>query len=157
MEIRKMARGTLQIDGARITHRNFEGRGDRYNREGDRNFSLIIPNQEIAEQLMDDGWNIKMRPPREEGDEPFLYLKVKIRFSAKGPKAYLKVGDRMTQLDEDTIRCLDEVSISNVDLDIRPYDWEVNGNAGRTAYLDAICVTQDVDRFYNNFINSDVE
>lgn len=60
---------------------------------------------------------------------------------------YLKSGSKMTPLDEDTVSILDDVDIIGVDLDIRPYDWEVNGKAGRTAYLQNLCVTQRIDRF----------
>ena len=60
---------------------------------------------------------------------------------------YLISGDNRVTLDEESVECLDDVDILNVDLDIRPYDWEVNGKSGRTAYLQSICVTQEVDRF----------
>ena len=46
---------------------------------------------------------------------------------------------------------LDNIDILSVDLDIRPFDWDVNGKTGRTAYLQSICVTQDVDRFEQRF------
>ena len=42
---------------------------------------------------------------------------------------------------------LDEIDIQSVDLDVRPYDWEVNDKTGRTAYLQAINVVQNIDRF----------
>ena len=32
-------------------------------------------------------------------------------------------------------------------MDLRPYDWDVNGKTGRTAYLQAIDVIQNIDRF----------
>mgnify|MGYP001509972592 FL=1 len=67
MEITFAPRGILQIDDARIIHRNFAGRGDKYTREGDRNFSLVVPDQELADRLIADGWNVKIKPPREDG------------------------------------------------------------------------------------------
>ena len=45
-------RGILQIDNARITYKNFAGRGDKFNREGDRNFALIIPTTEFCDALI---------------------------------------------------------------------------------------------------------
>ena len=79
-----------------------------------------------------------------------MYLPVKVKFNERGPSAYLKIGRNMTRLDEESIACLDKINILSVDLDIRPFDWEVNGKVGRTAYLQAIRVTQDVDRFAEN-------
>ena len=140
-------RGILQIEDARIIYRNFAGIGSKYNREGDRNFAVIIPNQEIADKLIEDGWAVKIKPPREEDDSPFMYLPVKIKFNNRGPAAYVKSGNSVQRLNEDTIGMLDEIYIQSVDMDLRPYDWEVNGKVGRSAYLQAINVIQNIDRF----------
>ena len=128
-------RGILQMDDARIIYRNFSGAESKFNRKGDRNFAVVIDDQQLAEDLRNDGWNIKIRPPRDIDDEPFMYLPVKIKFNDRGPNVYLVTGDRMNRLDEDSIDCLDNVDILEVDLDVRPYDWEINGKEGRTAYL----------------------
>lgn len=148
MHITFAPRGILQIDDARIIYRNFAGVGSKYNREGDRNFAVVIPNPEIADKLTAEGWNVKVKPPREDGDEPFMFLPVKVKFNDRGPVVYLKSGEnRAIKLDEDSIECLDNIDILSVDLDIRPYNWEVNGKEGRTAYLQSIHVTQEIDRF----------
>ena len=147
MEVTFAPRGILQINGARIMFRNFRGEGDKFNREGDRNFVLIIPDEELANKLVREGWNVKMKDPQEEGDMPFMYLPVKVKFNERGPQVYLKTGEKVNKLDESSVSILDDVDILNVDLDIRPYDWEVNGKTGRTAYLQSIEVTQEIDRF----------
>ena len=151
MHITFAPRGILQIDDARIIYRNFAGVGSKFNREGDRNFAVIIPDQEVADALINEGWNVKIKPPREEGDDPFMFLPVKIKFSDRGPNLYLITGNRKNELDEESISCLDEVDILSVDLDIRPYDWEVNGKTGRTAYLQSIAVIQQLDRFAERY------
>ena len=127
----------LEIEDARIIFRNFAGVGSKYNREGDRNFAVIIPNEDIKDQLVADGWTVK------------------IKFNNRGPAAYVVSGDQVTKLNEDTIDMLDEIDIQSVDMDIRPYDWEVNGKEGRSAYLQAINVIQNIDRFGAKYANKE--
>ena len=76
-------RGVIQIDDARIVYRNFRGEGSKFNREGDRNFAVIIPDQDIADELIAKGWNVKIKPPRDEDDAPFMYLPVKVKYDEK--------------------------------------------------------------------------
>ena len=147
MRITYAPRDILQIDDARIIYRNFAGRGDKYNREGDRNFAVVIPDEDMANELTNLGWNVKIKPPREDGDTPFMFLPVKVKFNDRGPNVYLKTGNVQNRLDEESVGLLDNIDIISVDLDIRPFDWDVNGKTGRTAYLQSIRVIQDVDRF----------
>lgn len=147
----------LQIDDATLVYRNFSGRGDKFNREGNRNFSVRIYDRELADLLVNDvneygvGWNVKIKEPREEGDDPFMHLPVKIKFTGRGPKVYLVSGDRTVELDEESIAMLDDIDIERVDLDIRPYDDAVNGKPFRSAYLDKLVVVQRVDRFFDRY------
>lgn len=152
MKLNYGPRGILQFDDCRIIFRNFEGRGDKFNREGDRNFALVIPNQEIADELIADGWNVKVKEPREEGDEPLRYLGVKVKFNDRGPSVRLVSNGNIVMLNSDTVGMLDHIDISNVDMDIRPYDWTLqDGKSGRSAYLQAIVVHQEVDRFAERY------
>lgn len=158
MELTFAPRGILQIDDARLCFKNFRGEGDMYNREGDRNFSLIIPDGEIAEALQNDlneygvGWNVKIRAPKEEGDAPFMYMKVKVSYTERSqPRVYLVSGRNRVELNEDTISMLDDIDIAHVDLDIRPYDGDSRFGPHRTAYLQSMVVTQNVDRFARRF------
>ena len=151
MKITFGPRGILQIDDCRIVYRNFSGAPSKFNREGDRNFAVVIPDEEIKDALLDAGYNVKVKPPRDEDDTPFMYLPVKIKFNDHGPSAYLQSGRAMRKLDEESISMLDDIDILSVDLDIRPYDWEVQGKTGRTAYLQSINVIQEIDRFAARF------
>lgn len=148
MNVTFAPRGILQIDEARIIFRNFAGVGSKYNREGDRNFAVIIPTEDIANRLIEEGWNVKIKAPREEGDTPFMYLPVKVKFNERGPQIYLKTGEKVNKLDERSVSCIDKLDISSVDMDIRPYDWEMgDGKSGRSAYLQSMQVIQEIDRF----------
>lgn len=150
---RAFPNGYLEINDARLIWKNFSGRGDRFNREGDRNFHLVIPDQETCDALLNDrnqfgdSWNVKIKPPRDEDDAPFMYMPVKIRFNDRGPNIYLETGSRMVRLDEESVSCLDDIEIISVDMDIRPYDDEINGKPFRAAYLSSMKVVQRVDRF----------
>lgn len=160
MHITYAPKGILQIDGARIAWRNFAGKKKMYNDEGDRNFILVIPDEKTADELTERGWNVRVNPPRDENDSPFIYLKVKIGYydNGRGPAAYLVTNDRQTELNADTIGILDNIDIMSVDLDIRPHDWNrPDGRSGRSAWLQAIRVTQKVDRFARDNFGNDEE
>ena len=143
----KFRKDILEIEDARIIYRNFEGVASKFNREGDRNFAVIVPNDKIKDILVEAGWNVKIKPPRDEEDTPFMFIPVKVKFNNRGPAAYLRSGETVTRLNEETIGILDEIDIQSVSMDLRPYDWDVNGKTGRTAYLQAINVIQNIDRF----------
>ena len=155
MKLTFAPRGILQIDDARIIYRNFSGAPSKFNREGDRNFAVIIPDQDMADALIKENWNVKIKPPREDGDDPFMYLPVKVKFNDRGPAVYLVSGKARNNLNEETVGMLDDIDILSVDLDIRPFDWDVNGKPGRTAYLQAIHVTQRIDRFAERYADED--
>ena len=140
-------RELLKIDNARIIFRNFSGVASNFNREGDRNFCVVIEDQVVAQQLIEDGWNIKTRLPRDGDDYPFYYLPVKVKFGDHRPNIYLSSGKALVKLNEGNVSCLDDIDIRTINMDISPYNWDVNGKQGKTAYLYAMKVTQEIDRF----------
>lgn len=140
-------RDRLIIDDAIIKFPNFEGREEKYNRKGDRNFLLDIPTEEMAQALMERGWNVSIKDKRDEGGDLFMSLKVKVKFNDRGPTIYLNTNGRVNMLDEESAGVIDQIDIASVSMDIRPYDWEVSGKTGRTAYLERMDVVQELDRF----------
>lgn len=153
-------KGILQIDdidGRQIIFKNFEGRGDKFNREGDRNFSLRIDDENTADALVKEGWNVRIKEGRDEDEGPFMRLPIKVKFTNYGPNVYLRTGDRVNELNEESIACLDSIEIDSVSMDIRPYDWDVNGRTGRTAYLQSMEVVQRIDRFAARYANKNDE
>lgn len=156
-------RGVLQIDDARLIFKNFRGEGTKYNREGERNFGLVIETEDQYNALLQDvnkygdSWNVKMKEPREEGDAPFMYLPVKVKFNDNGPNVYLVSGRAKTKLTEASVAILDDIDILTVNLDIRPYDGEVNGKTYRSAYLKSIEVIQEIDRFADGVTDEEAE
>lgn len=137
---------TVMMEGVRIIFRNFAGKEGQYNREGDRNFAVLL-DETVANAMTEDGWNIKWLKPREddEDDTRQAYLPVSVNFKGRPPRIVLITSRGRTNLDETTVETLDWVDILNVDLIVRPYEWTVNGKSGIKAYLQSIYVTIEED------------
>jgi hypothetical protein len=139
--------GTVLMEGVRIIFRNFAGKEGQYNREGDRNFAVLL-DEKIATVMAEDNWNVKWLRPRngEEEDQPEqAYLPVSVNFKGRPPRIVLITSRGRTNLDEDSIEMLDWADILNVDLIVRPYEWTVNQKSGVKAYLQSIYVTIEED------------
>lgn len=135
---------TFMVEDATIIFKNFEGKEDKYNRAGDRNFSVILTT-DVAKAMESDGWNIKYLRAREEGEEQTPYISVAVNFKNRPPRIMLITSAARTLVTEDIVDTLDYADISMIDLIARGYEWDVNGKRGVKAYLQSMFVTIEED------------
>lgn len=134
--------GTIDIEGARIKFKNFEGRESQFNQRGSRNFCVVL-DSEFADQLMADGWTgIRTLKPKDENDVPEKIMQVRVNFEGFKPARIFMITSRgETELDESTVALLDELEVETCDMIISPYNWDMpaRGNIpaqnGVSAYL----------------------
>ena len=145
----------INIEGANIIWKNFSGERDKFN-PGKRGFSVVIDDAVMADELKQEGWNVKERPLQEGADasEQEWTLPVKLNMN-RYTQVWLIVGNHKTLLDENTVAQLDVVDFVNCDISIRPYEWEMGGRTGITAYVDSMYVTIRENKFAEKYADLD--
>lgn len=153
----------LEVASAEIIFRNFTGRQTDYNKEGDRNFSVVIPDVNQAIELYNKGWNVQIRPKdattrqemkdaahtfeeriafldaRGELADALFHIKVNVSFKypEKAPKIWLyRNSTRKRELmEESNVGTLDKAEIENIDIVINPSGWNKGNRSGYMAFL----------------------
>lgn len=140
----------IVIENGEIFFKNFSGKASQFSPAGKRTFCLYVDS--VADKLKADGWNVKMTKPRDEDDEPRPYIQVNVKYGDYPPDVIL-VGSSGTQthLDESSVNMLDWSYITNADLIVSPYSWQMNGKSGITAYLEKMYVQIEEDPFAGKY------
>ena len=140
----------IVMEEAKIIFRNFEGRADEYNREGSRNFAVVIEDTLLVDKLRRDGWNVR-EYQRNEEDDILYYLPVAVSYKVAPPKIYSVIHGKRTSLNECMVGELDHAEIRSVDLTIRPYKWKIDNKSGVKegvkAYLKTMYAVLEEDEF----------
>lgn len=143
---------------AQIIFRNFTGEERKFNPEGKRNFCLVIDDEVQAQQMFEEGWNVRILPPRTDDELAKHYIPVAVSYRNNDSFpvcVYIVEGNQRTLLNEDTIGRLDHADIASVDLTIRPRYWDDNGQAKIKAYLKTMYVTLNVDELDQRYASGD--
>lgn len=146
--------GNVTVEDARLLFRNFAGEEGPYNAKGERSFAVAL-DPETAAQMKAAGWNVKSRPPREEGDEELNYISVAVKYGNRPPIIVMVTMryNRETQdfepakttLPEELVELVDSLDIAKADLILNPYRWTMNGKSGVKAYLKSLYITVQQD------------
>lgn len=140
----------LVLEDASIIFRNFSGQPSQFNPEGKRNFCVLL-DTDLANQLKEKGWNIRWSEGRGEDDERQAYVQVSVSFDNYPPTIMLVTSKNKSLMKMEDVGILDWAEIKHIDLIIRPYSWEVNGNSGIKAYLKSMYVTIEEDEFSEKY------
>jgi len=147
---------TFMVEDARLVFRNFSGKEGQYNREGDRNFSVIL-NDEVAKMMLKDGWNVKYLASRDEGDPDTPYIQVAVSYKNRPPHVVMITSTARTNLSEESVSVLDWADIQTCDLIARAYEWDVNGKTGIKAYLQSMFITIEEDALERKYAIQEME
>lgn len=154
-----MAKKYIEFEDATIIYRNFEGREDKYNRAGNRHFSVILT-EEQAIELSDMGCNVKRTKPRDPEEEGKPY--VKILLGMYDPEIYTVIRGRKKLLQPNQYAKLDRLEIEYADLEVSRSnkEWESNGKTGYSLYLETLVCKIRESRIlskYDDYDDDDIE
>jgi len=142
----------ISIENAQIIFRNFSGKGGTFNPEGRRQFCVKL-DEDLANTLSADGWNVKWLEPRDPQDDRQAYLPVGVNYGHVDPMIIMITESGKTPLDEASLSILDWAEIESADLIINPYNWEVGGKTGVKAYLKTLYIKIIEDEFARKYKN----
>lgn len=145
----------LSIENARIIKRNFSGRDNIFNKNSSkkRSFCVCIDDEEQANALRSEGWNVREKDI--DDNNKMYFIPVAITFDNYPPKVVMITNGRKVLLNESNIGNLDYAEIEYIDLVLRARVWEMGGKSGIKAYLKAIYVTVQEDMFAEKYASYD--
>lgn len=145
-------RNKLEIFNAQIIYSNFAGierkdkNGRVVNDKGNRNFNVIldpekseiywngerVKDPDFGQFLADNGWNVKLKEGREEGDPMQYKLPVAVSYkSGMEPDLNLVVNGRPQPLYEDTVGQLDGLEIGDASIEINNGKTYIDSHTGQ--------------------------
>lgn len=137
------------------THFSGDPNLDKF-RSTQRYANLVIPDINLARQMIDIGCNVKLTRPKEgeeEGFEPRYFVRVVVNYESEWPpKVYLVSGDAdPVMMNGDTIGMLDKMWIKNVNVQLNLHPW----TDGISLYVKTMYVEQSLedDPFAARYMN----
>lgn len=143
--------GQLIIEDAQLIYRHFSGTADDFHRDGERDFSLKIEDETLAQKLIADGWNVREKV-YDDGSR-FWHVKIKISYKFQAPTIGIVKRDGEVFLNEENLAVLDHAEIIHADLIVDPSVWSVRGETGITGYLRSLHVRIQEDPFMEKYKN----
>ena len=144
------------IRDAKLRFKNFSGRGNDTNREGNRCFAVVIDNIDFYNELVARGWNLStwekggMHPEpfseMEDGSVCLPFTNVNLNFHGNFPPTvieYTKENVRGRKVPEAEVGELDMSYLENVKLLLNPSHWKTASGEGTKGYVEELRCTID--------------
>lgn len=138
---RRPANVKVTLEDVALDWPNFAGRGIKskttgktINKEGDKNFNLVISDPLLAQQMAEDRWGVRLLESSDELADPMWSIRVKLSFKDdlppddwRQPKIWYVTGRKKILLDSDSVACIDDAfrdqTIERVDAILSSYWW----------------------------------
>ena len=146
--------GEIAVENAVIIWTNFAGAPTKYDRNGGkRTFTLVLP-EHMANELQDEGWNIKFREPKDEDSDPLYFTEIAINLDARKPPQFTVFTEfagkkRARPLRGDAIGELDNIDIESVDLVIGVHRYDGDKYTAK-GYANVVNVIQAKDEYFGD-------
>ena len=145
----------INMENVKIRYSNFSGRGDDYNREGDRHFTIEL-DPEAALYMKNKGFFVKENHSK-NGDEVFYTMKIRCNWNDQygiAPKIYMVLKNKAVLLSENTVKRLDDLYIISADISIttgsKPWKERTTGKEYWGAYASIVYAVTDGNSRYRN-------
>ena len=134
MNCRITSEGNIRLEnvpGTAIKFRHLSGEKDQYHAPGQRDFNIALP-QEFADELIVNGWRVKLGKEKEDGTRYDPMIKVKVNFSSFKPPVITRWTSRgPVNIDESLAKDIDWDEIESAAFIITPYNYD----GKKTPYL----------------------
>lgn len=136
----------VSIENTRfIFETNFSGDPRRDKFGSDKRYCNIIIPEQLADELIDEGINVRSTDPKDGGYEKTYFVKATVNYDSKyPPRIYLVSGKNPPELlDAESVSIIDTMYIRNVNVILSKY---YNANTGKTSlYVRTMYVEQELD------------
>ena len=110
---------------------NFSGRAGRFNPEGSRNFNIRITDPAIAQELINDHFNVRLLNKLDEDAPDNWAMKVNLVWKIdqktgkkRGPLVKEVFENRTAELNDENIHALDQMTVKKCTVEFHAYEYE---------------------------------
>lgn len=136
----------VSIENTRfIFETNFSGDPRRDKFGSDKRYANIIVPEEIAEELTDEGFNVRHTDPKDDEYEKTYFVRATVNYDSKfPPRIFLVSGDNPPELlDVESVGVIDTMYIRNVNVILSKY---YNAKMDKwSLYVRTMYVEQELD------------